>query len=403
MDDALTMTSTAEAPEPLTLKVMRLRQPPLLPPTGTPPLGPDGFAGCAESPKVLLPMTAINSLVGEPFTGYLHVANASNAVVKGVSLKVELQTMAGRVVLYNSEGREQEIQVGAFFDVMVEYELKDAGTYVLTCNVAYTSEVLDKTCSFRRSYRFPALQPFSVTHRAVQLGEDLLVECTVENSGQNNLYLTSWDLECVRGFQALPLDAGDGDGAGAGGGSFSCSTSAQSSSMHLLKPKGTHNLVFRVTSSDASGDVIARVRHLDVVGTLMLGWHLPDGPSGRAASHQVKLRPMASPIPMDMRVARCPNQVRIEEPFRVEIEIFNRSAMAMEPNLILDPRAMGSIRVHGTMLHSIGKIEPMSAARVPLDILVTAPGLHGLQGIYLVDPSSSGRSEFGALCDILAF
>lgn len=382
----------AEQNEPLILKVMRLRRPQAEVPSAFTPFegGPD--ACCPDAaPKLLLPMSLTQSLVGEPFTGYLNLANYSAVPVTNVVLKVELQIGSSKFMLFNnSTSPMAELQPGDFFDTDVEHDIRDAGTYVLTCTVYYNMPNLPEPSSFKRSYRFPALQPFAVVHRVVQLDTRLLVECSIENATAGSIYLTSARLDSKEGFEATLLET-----SGSGG------SLASGAAPQLLKPRGAHSLVFSVVPKSDTIDM-AYVRDMDLVGNLVLGWRVPDGPSGCVEGHAIKIKPCGTPS-LDLRVVSCPKQVGVEVPFQLEVEVINRTSRSAEPSLVFDLRAMGSVKVHGTTQHAIGRLEPYCSAKVPLHMLVQMPGMHGLQGVSLLDDLTHARCEFGVLCNILAF
>lgn len=337
-------------------------------------------------------MSLTQSLVGECFAGYLHLGNHSSAPVNKVALKVELQIGGRAFTLFNNASSPVEsLAPGNFFDTNVEHELRDAGTYVLTCYISYTLPgALQEPCLFKRSYRFPALQPFAVVHRVAQLDSQLLVEASVENATPGNIYVTSWRLDCVDGFEASCV-----------GMPGACSASQSGGISRLLKPRGAHSIVFRVSSKDDRVDA-ARLKEVELVGTLALGWHVPDGPSGVVESHQIRMRPAAVPA-LDLRVVSCPAQVRVEEPFEIEVEVVNRTAVAAEPSILFDMRFMGGIRIRGATKIALGQLGSGNRTRLPLLLFVVVPGMHGLQGVSLVDGLTRARSEFGSLCDILAF
>jgi hypothetical protein len=168
-----------------------------------------------------------------------------------------------------------------------------------------------------------------------------------------------------------------------------------SGALHLLKPRGSHSLVFRATPKSEAIDM-AYVRQLDLVGTLALGWYIPDGPSGTAENHQVRLKP-CSFATLDLHVVACPRQVRVEVPFRLEVEVVNRAGKAVDPSIVFDLRLMGGVRIHGASQLAVGPLEPYCTTRVPLDLLIAVPGMHGLQGVSLVDELSHAKSDFGVL------
>eukprot|EP00930_Biecheleria_cincta_P074167 TRINITY_DN61372_c0_g1_i1.p1 TRINITY_DN61372_c0_g1~~TRINITY_DN61372_c0_g1_i1.p1 ORF type:complete len:379 (+),score=56.65 TRINITY_DN61372_c0_g1_i1:81-1217(+) len=377
-----------EQSEPLTLKVMRLRQPSSL--------APAALGGPVDVPKLLLPMALTQSLVGEPFTGYLHVLNSSPWPVRDVGLKVELQIGNNTFTLHNTAVSPlASLAAGEFVEALVEHTLRDAGTYVLTCNVSYSLGTSGEPASFKRSYRFPALQPFAVSHRVVQMDHELLVECSIENATTGSIYLSSWQLNCVDGLISTPLAENGDDNAG--------------SSLRLLKPRGCHSVIFRVSSSrpkesedcDASSDR-ARLQQLERVGSLALGWHVPDGSSGCVEVHQVSVKPFQAPS-LELQLLSCPRQVAVEAPFELVLEVVNRTPNVIEPKVVFDERLMGSARVLGALQRPLPSLEPGSRQQLQVQLLVTVPGLHGLQGISVWDSVAQSKSDFGVLCDLLAF
>lgn len=64
---------------------MRLRQPSMASSNGVE----------LEVPKALVPMALQKCLVGEQFTGYLHVTNTSSMLVENVGLRVEIDIGRG--------------------------------------------------------------------------------------------------------------------------------------------------------------------------------------------------------------------------------------------------------------------------------------------------------------------
>ncbi|CAJ1419402.1 unnamed protein product [Effrenium voratum] len=82
-----------QPPEPLALKVMHLRQPFTMA-----PLPGSG----ALVPKALIPMELQQFLVGEHFTGYLHITNTSSHMVDNVGLKVEIDIGSSKFTLLNT-------------------------------------------------------------------------------------------------------------------------------------------------------------------------------------------------------------------------------------------------------------------------------------------------------------
>ncbi|CAK9002456.1 unnamed protein product [Durusdinium trenchii] len=361
-------------PEPLLLKVMRLRRP---------SMAPSGALNGLEVPKALVPMALQKSLVGEQFTGYLHVTNTSGQTVHDVGLKVEIDIGASKSTLLNTGTSRASLPPGEFVDALVEYALNDAGTYALNCYVFYNCN--GEQAQLRRSYRFPALAPFAVSHRVVQLDRQLLVECLIENSTEGSIYLSSWHLECADGFQSELLTETDSLETGCAG--------------PLLKQRGCFSLVFRVAADETLDSVV--VRQCEVIGTLSLWWQVPDGPRGCMEGHQIQVKPIQVPK-LDLQVVECPKKVQVEVPFQLELQVMNRTEDVLEPKVSFDLRLMGAVKIQGPCQRLL-RIEPGERQRLPIELVVTVPGLHGLQGISIACDDQVPRQDFGVLCDLLAF
>jgi len=380
----------SEHADVLVLKVMRLRRPMSEAPASI----CHGGSESSDAPKLLLPMSVTQTLVGEPFSGYLHLSNQGGTQVTNVVMRVELQIGTSKYVLFNNIGDPvSRIDAGGHFDADVEHELRDAGTYVLTCNVSYNIGAVTEPILFKRSYRFPALQPFAVTHRVAQLDTQLIVECTVSNATAGSIRLSSARLDCAEGFEASLVGPGTSSAGGSSG------STAQHP--HLLGPRGVHRIIFTVVPRTDTIDV-AYCRDLRQIGCLALGWHVPDGASGIVEGHQICVEP-CSTSSLDLRVVSCPKRVCVEEPFQIEVEIVNRSGKAMEPCTMFDLRLMAGVKVHGCAKQAVGRLEPYCTTRLPIQLFAVVPGMHALRGVSVEDKLSKARCDVDVLCDVLAF
>eukprot|EP00439_Symbiodinium_sp_Y106_P030293 s2905_g3.t1 len=398
-----------QQPEPLILKVMRLRQP------GTAaPLPLQGL----DVPKALVPMALQQSLVGEPFTGYLHVLNVSHQTVENVAMRVEIDIGASKFTLLNtSASPTKTLPPGEFVDAIVHHELRDAGTYALACLVTYTCA--GEQGQFRRAYRFPALQPFAVSHRVIQIeswrkfsvsswvpplhgnglvrteteldcvdydvsDRQLLVECSIENATQGSIYLTSWQLDCAPGFDSRLVTELEKD------------PMTGSVLPLLLKPRGCFVLVFSAWPEEDAQNDSAAVREQELLGSLAMSWRVPDGPAGRLEGHQIRMKAVQVPS-LDLQVVECPSQVKVEVPFTLQLEVTNRTAEKLEPKMHFDLRLMGAAKLLSVERH-LPKLEPGARYRFPMQLLVTVPGLHGLNGIFVMDDRARLKTKLGQWC-----
>lgn len=364
------------------LKVMRLRTPA---PDGPPAI--PSLPGALLGPNLLLPMALTPSLVGEAFTGYLHLFNTSATAISDVVMTVELALGLSKTVLFtNSNSPIKTINPGEFLDPVVEHVLKDTGMYALTCTVHYRLPGVQEQSLFKRSYRFEAKPPFLISHRVVQVDRKLLVELTMENDTSSGVCLTSCSLDVVSGHQASVLSGNiSEEGVGA----------------RLVQPRGSYCMVFQVLpiSDLANG---ALVKALEQVGSVTIGWRIPGGSHGKVEGHQIKVKPV--PVSgLDLCVLKSPGEVKVEVPFRIDLQVVNRTNREMNPRLNLDVRLMGPVRLLGAAQQEVGRLQTLGSKLLHLDLLVTIPGLHPLQGLSLSDSMSQTKSEFGVLCEIVAF
>ncbi|CAL1126227.1 unnamed protein product [Cladocopium goreaui] len=323
-------------------------------------------------------------LVGEQFTGYLHVTNTSGHVVDNVGLRVEIDIGTSKYTLLNTASASKNLPAGDSVDALVEHPLSTAGTYALTCIVFYSCN--GEQGQFRRAYRFPALAPFAVSQRVVQMDRQLLVECLVENSTEGSIFLSSWGLDCAEGLQSELLTEMD---------------PIIGSSGPLLKQRGCFSLVFRVTPQDESVDSAA-LREREAVGVLSLCWQVPDGPRGCMEGHQIQVKAMAV-FDLDLQVVQCPAQVKVEEPFSLELQVTNRTGELLQPKVGFDLRMMGAVKLQGPCQRPL-QLQPGQRKRLPIELVITVPGLHTLQGVSIAcDKVGPERLDFGVLCDLLAF
>eukprot|EP00811_Abedinium_folium_P035252 NODE_8060_length_1526_cov_9.127234.p1 GENE.NODE_8060_length_1526_cov_9.127234~~NODE_8060_length_1526_cov_9.127234.p1 ORF type:complete len:400 (-),score=127.46 NODE_8060_length_1526_cov_9.127234:273-1472(-) len=390
--------------EPLTLKVMRLRRPQADMPT-TLLLVSDNIS---SFPELLLPMSLPQTHVGECFQGYMHLANGGPVAVINVVMRVELQINATRHVLFDNASEPTRIEPGSFFDTHVTHELALGGGYALTCKVSYhlAGGVHAEPLIFKRNYRFSVTQPLAISHRVAQLERQLIAECLVTNDTDGPLFLTSARLDCVDGFEAKSLTefsspAGGTSGAGAGHGLVPCSKgkAGELRPAALLRHGGACRVAFIVTPKSETIDV-AYCRDLRSLGSLALGWQVPDGASGCVEGYQLRLQPYAATA-LDMHVVSSPSQVQVEEPFSLDVEVVNRSSRAVEPSIVLDLRQMVGVRAQGATRLSVGRIEAYCTARLPLQLIPTSPGMHALRGVSLVDELTQMHAEFDVLSEVL--
>ncbi len=155
-----------EAPHQLSLKVMRLAKPSLI-------AGLSFAESCDEdmlsSDAALKLAAAFGEIyLGETFSCYLTLQNASSEPVSSVVVKAELQTTSKRYMLLNQETSPIAVlNVDQSEDSVLNRVICDEGVHILVCTASYLTASMGRR-SFRKFFKFNVTQPFSLSHRQVQ-------------------------------------------------------------------------------------------------------------------------------------------------------------------------------------------------------------------------------------------
>jgi len=162
-----------------TLKVMRLQAPQL----GQPSSGALLSATHLLSSTLLLPDSFGVIHVGETFSAYLGVLNASaDMSVRGLTVSSQLQTPSRRIPLpsrLDDDNAPCDVEPRGGVDAVVSRRLEEAGPHILRVEVGYASHGAK---SLRKFYRFNVTVPLKITETVTRGGDAwCLVSVAVEN------------------------------------------------------------------------------------------------------------------------------------------------------------------------------------------------------------------------------
>ncbi|KAG9054839.1 hypothetical protein FS842_003990 [Serendipita sp. 407] len=128
----------------------------------------------ALSQLLSLPSTFGSISLGETFTSCLCVTNSTRYEIEGVYIRVEMQSAATKSVVLELGGPEYRLAPSASLEGVVSSEIKELGQHTLSCIVHYrvpaglrppapSDDPSDPRAQlFRKHYRFPVTNPFSV-------------------------------------------------------------------------------------------------------------------------------------------------------------------------------------------------------------------------------------------------
>ncbi|KAL7421536.1 hypothetical protein Q5752_003305 [Cryptotrichosporon argae] len=271
---------------PLSLSVVSLLPSALHQPTTTPPSEPLSLPALPTPAPALSPTFSLSPspnhpppypsiLLGQTVSIHLRLSNSNATPVAGVKTMLELQSPGARTrlteVIHGQSARdegtapdEQEtrafdnlprLEPGEGIDVLGEGEVKELGTWIGICSVAW--ETRDGRKTFQRFFKFNVTPPFSIKTRihtpsqpnaalSPSRRKRVFLEVLVQNAASQALGFRSVDLEPVLGLEIVR----DGDA--------SASTAAAPSKLASLLPGDTTQFLFILQPTSATTDAPAR-------------------------------------------------------------------------------------------------------------------------------------------------
>ncbi len=91
----------------------------------------------SASEMLMLPASFGSIQLGETFSSCLCVNNETQLDIQLAQVKVEMQTVTSKVVLYEMEGLVRTVREGDSLEYVVHHEIKELGQHVLACTVTY--------------------------------------------------------------------------------------------------------------------------------------------------------------------------------------------------------------------------------------------------------------------------
>ena len=297
-----------------TLRVMRLQSPELHQPrSGT--LG----GQCLLHTSLCLP-DSLAVYVGERFTAYLGILNASKSVaIRRLTVTAQLQTPSQRWQLpshldpssagstSSSSSSSSSVSSAAGIDVepesavdaIVSHDIEESGPHILRVEVAYLlSEGGSKT--FRKFYRFNVVSPLTIREHTLRWGEQacfvsLSVEFRPDPGHTDSLVISQADFVCAEGLSAQKI------GTGSALSRFESNNDKKSSnalvsavdlldSSGLLSPDMCFRYLFKVTAT--TDDAVLRgIAAGDLLGKACFTWRKAMGETGRVYSEPIYCPP----------------------------------------------------------------------------------------------------------------
>lgn len=330
---------------------------------------------------MMIPSVVPTIYLGETFSVYLSTHNISTFDLTHVSIKAELQLQqakAPRISLLDYPPSQiPSFPAGESQDFILKHEMDTEGVYILVLNVGYIKHDGEKK-QLRKCFRFAVETPIMIRNKLHVLGDSLFVESQLTNTTKDAVFINTAALMLSSGQAVAPLPF----------------LQAEESSWpgFYLKPTHCIQLLFQLVQPKLAG--------ADVLGHLLIEWRTALGNSGKIRSEPLRPKPPPK-MGIHMYFSDIPDQICLEEPFRVTCNVTNQSPVAsVHLVLYLLHQKMTGVVISGISGQSLGKLSPLQSKSFPLTLFPLKPGVQKITGIRFVDVLCDKRYDFDNLLQI---
>jgi len=411
-----------------TLRVMRLQSPEL----HTPTAGGLGSQSLLQS-SLCLP-DSLGVFVGESFTAYLGILNASKQIpIRRLTVSAVLQSPSQRWNLRSQLENGIDVAPGSGIDSIVSHAIEEAGQHILRVEVGYlTAEGGSKT--FRKFYRFQVVDPFQVSELTVRSGDS---SCFVSLSVKYNQAEKAGAL-VISAADFLPAEGLSAERIGRGNPVKYESPETQTAtqlldSSGLIQPGAVVRYLFEVKATSQEA-ILRGIAAGELLGKVVFTWRKSMGETGRIASSPIycpAVKPtfgddddaegggfvvnrsglsvdvaaaaasrarnpadrnaLITKLPVTVEPIDPPAKLSLNRPNEVQFLVVNHSEHPMTLQLQFRLSQMTGLAVCGTSFKNLGEVPPNGGSTVAaVRFLPLAAGLLRVQGCSVVD-LASGR------------
>ncbi|KAH6941572.1 hypothetical protein HPB50_020462 [Hyalomma asiaticum] len=346
---------------------------------------------------LMLPQSFGNIYLGETFSCYMSVHNDSQATVRDVSVRAELQTDSQKVLLAgraDGAAAVAELAPNSSIDEVIHHEVKDINTHILVCTVNYTTQAGEKL-HFRKFFKFQVYKPLDVKTKFYNAESDeVYLEAQLQNITSSPICLEKVALEPSPYFNVCQLNT-CGDSQSVFG------------AVNFLNPHDTRQYLFSLSPrlpSSETGDPVTqpekRRSGVTSIGKLDIVWRSAMGERGRLQTSQLeRIAPGYEDIKLTIESA--PSTVNLEEPFEIACSVMNTCQRTMDLVLVLENLPSSGLLWQGMSGQSLGKLEPQATVRIRLEAVPFRTGLQSISGIKLSDTYLKQTYDYDEIACVL--
>lgn len=412
---AATGVPAAKEVQLLTLKVMRLTKPKLQmgsPVTCEPvdvadpatlntslePFGKESIATVRALPNFALgevfglPQSFGSIFLGEVFCSYLSVFNESQESATVVSVTAELQTGSDRALVTPAKSQPKDsLEPGGSMDIIVRHEVKELGTHLLVCSVAYMTAAGEKK-TFRKFFRFQVYKPLDIKTMVYNVENDVILEAQIQNITQSPMFIQKVDVLANELFKTVDLNvirAEDGEDGGDGG-----APRTTFDAMRYLNPQDVRQYLYCLSGAD--GSTAEQVMAATTIGKLEIVWRTNLGELGRLQTNELPRMPIVGVL-VGIQVLTAPGEAVFGKLFAVTCRITNKSTNKMDLSTRVLPDKVGNVKLAGVANRSLGVLEPAATLDLHLELIALSTGLQAIRGLGLFDGVTKKLHELTTL------
>ncbi|KAL7497688.1 hypothetical protein ACHAWT_005646 [Skeletonema menzelii] len=439
-----------------TLKVMRLQAGIL----GSPTAGALLSSNQLLSSNLLLPDSFGVIHVGETFSAYLGVLNASNDLsVRGLSMVAQLQTPSRRILLptaldarnNNNNSSLREVAPGEGVDALISRRLEEVGQHILRVEVSYNS---NGAKTLRKFYRFNVTDPLQITTESVTRSGDAtcLVSINIENVMEKQgvtggaVAISSIGFDAADGLSAKQINVEDESDTDDPVQNITQRQSALElyDKTVILQPGDSYQYLFSV-NAESEAAALRGIACGDELGKACVVFQKTMGELGKIYSSPVMCPPTAflkedgsqnskfvvngSGLSVDVAAASAqrssssgkgngsldellpvtvepidpPSTMRLSAPENISLLVVNHSSQAMNLQIQMRLSRMSGVVVCGPSFITLGSVPPSGGScTVDFRLVALVAGLFSVSGCFVVDLTTGMEVEQPVLFDVFA-
>ncbi|KAF6031524.1 TRAPPC13 [Bugula neritina] len=337
----------------------------------------------SNSPALLLPQSFGNIFLGETFSSYISIHNASEAVCRNVSVKIELQTNNNRHVLSTNRNTVPEVSAGQCLEEVISHEVKEMGTHIMVCTINYTAPSAPKL-ELRKFFKFQVLKPLELKTKFVNAETgDVYLEAQIQNITPTGIYLEKVALEPAPEFVSQDLSH----------------TNDEDPFERYINPLDMYQFLFRVSPKLEIQNTPKLLKETTAMGKLDIHWRSNMGEKGRLQTSSLQ-RTIPGSGDIKLTVKSMQSTVDLEQSVDIKFQITNCSERKMDLRIeLLNSKPCGILWT-GISGRQLGTLEANKSIVLNYTFVPIKPGLQSVSGIRIVDVFLKKTHEYDNIAHI---